>query len=125
MGKYSSDYTDRSINSAQKLAEIACINRAKQMEVILGFKFWNLPDWKGYYFFQLKEASKLLKSLPESSLIKAAQQTQASSLRFGPFIAQAKKNAQEEKIQLSKTYTPGVTNSTGVFKGKKNVPEDL
>ena len=123
--RYPSKYTDKEVTAANYIVELVCENRARDLEIPLPYKFWNLPEWKGYYFFQLKQAQKLLKSLSPLSIMKAVRHTNASSLRLGKFIALAKKIEKQSKQPVPDKEVTLVKNSTGQFKKKNNLPTDL
>lgn len=59
--KFSSRYTDSKVSSAQLIVEIVCENRARNQEMELPQKFWQLPHWKGYYLAQMKYLSIIRK----------------------------------------------------------------
>lgn len=126
--KYQSEYTERLVTAANYLVEIVCYHRSQQMEFPLPKKFWNDRAWKGYYIYQLKEAHKILESIEPLVAIRAAKESGASSLKMGKFLAMCRKfqkEADAEKKRNKDIELKIVTDSTGQFKKKENLPEDL
>lgn len=60
-GIHKSRYTDKLVEDAQLLAEIACERMAKKDGKDLPFKFWNTGRWLRDYKLQLRFANQLLK----------------------------------------------------------------
>lgn len=81
--RYPSLFTDKFITLPQYLAELMCDRRAKTLKRDLPKQFWNnIPEWKNYFMFQLREARQLCNKYSEHSIYQAVNELKyAYSLR--------------------------------------------
>ena len=59
------------VSPSQYITELICERCAKSKGKDLPVKFWNLPDWKKYYKFQITICNRLLKKYLPKSIIAA------------------------------------------------------
>lgn len=75
VAKYPSKYSDNYVTLAQFLAEMMCERRASSLKVDLPRFFWTVcPEWKSYYFYQLKLANNLLVKHNPGHIIRAVNE---------------------------------------------------
>ena len=102
--KYPSRYSPgKGVTAAQYIAELVCEKRAISLHRDLPIKFWNLPEWKGYYLYQIKLANKLLIEYNADSVIKGLNEIRNAYSLANPIV--------KKKIKkLSQILTPEVKN---------------
>ena len=99
--RYPSRYTDKYVTCAQYISEIMCERKAADEKVDLPRFFWNTSKkWKGYYFYQIKLANKLLKTYSCDALIKAVREHKVFSLNNKKLVQFAEKFAKEVKPEV-------------------------
>jgi hypothetical protein len=81
--KYTSEYTDKKIGPAQKIAEMVCENISFRK---LGPKFWNEKPWDSIYKCQLFAAYSILKMYDEELIIKTIKENKTKKLREDSFV---------------------------------------
>jgi hypothetical protein len=85
----------------QWVAEILCERKAHNLDKDLPLKFWNIPEWKGYYFFCLREVDKILKDHSEHSIYQALKAKKTIfSLRAPAFKKELKKQEKVSRPQV-------------------------
>ena len=68
--RYRSRYSPRGyVHAAQYIAELICEKKAQNDKKELPLRFWELPDWKKYYRYQITLANKLIKEYGEYAVI--------------------------------------------------------
>jgi len=70
--KYQSRYSpDAYVTAAQYIIELVCEKKAKFDKTELPIKFWNLPQWSGFFRRNLRKVHALLKQFDERAIIRA------------------------------------------------------
>lgn len=68
--RYPSKYSPNSwVTGPQYILELICERKAGRDKIDLPIKFWNLPEWAGYYKSQLRVCHKLVKKYNEKAII--------------------------------------------------------
>lgn len=126
--KYISKYSpNKKVSPAQYISEIVCERRATSLKTNLPAKFWNNPDWKQYYIFQIKIANELLKTYSDKAILFALNLDKCKtvfSLR-NPVLIGYIKQYKEPKIDTSERSRDIITDSIGVQSKKKNILDNL
>jgi len=90
LSRYPSRYAPRGwVHAGQYAAELICEKYAKTKNKELPLRFWELPDWKKYYQYQVILASRLIKKYGEHPVIAALNDKRTYktySLRGGWFV---------------------------------------
>jgi hypothetical protein len=85
--RYQSRYAPRGwVHAAQYIAELICEKKAQNDRADLPLRFWELPDWKKYFQFQVVLANRLIKEHGEHAVIAALRDNRTYktySLRSG------------------------------------------
>lgn len=103
-----------------------CERRAKQINVDLIDNFWNLPNWKKYFRYQVISANKLLKKFPIEVVLKALDDKTCKILSSinSPYLEKICKTIKIEKPEP--TVNPKrIYNSKGEFSKKKTVLDKI
>lgn len=66
--RFQSSYGAGYISLPQYLAELMCERLAKKNGKTLSIKFWDLPEWRKHYLFQVTVASRLLKKYHQNAI---------------------------------------------------------
>lgn len=70
--KYPSRYSpDGWVSAPQYITEFVCEKKARKDNKELPIKFWEIPEWRKYFRYQITLANKLLKDFPEEAIIAA------------------------------------------------------
>ena len=70
--RYPSRYSpDGFVTSAQYITELICEKKARIDKKELPFQFWELPEWRKYYQYQVVVANSLLQKYSEKAIIAA------------------------------------------------------
>ncbi len=87
---YPSKYSQNTwITAAQYMGEIMCERRAISLKRDLPNNFWNLPEWKKYYCYQVYLANQLLKKHTAEEIINTLTRADFKfiySLKFKKFV---------------------------------------
>lgn len=67
--RYTSKYGGEHISLPQYLAELMCERLAAKNNKTLTFKFWELPEWKKHFQFQVVMAGRLLKKFHAETIL--------------------------------------------------------
>lgn len=104
--KYQSHYSHNVwITAAQYIGEIMCERRALSLKRDLPNNFWNLPEWKRWYKYQVFLAGKLLQKYKAEAIINTLISPDFKfvySLKFKKLIT-AIKNYKFIEPQVTKT----------------------
>jgi hypothetical protein len=65
------------VSVAQYVTEYVCELKAKREKKDLPTRFWDLPDWKKYFRFQIVLANRLLKEFSPDDLVRALKDGRA------------------------------------------------
>jgi hypothetical protein len=77
--KYTSKYSDRGLTAAQYITEKICENKAGGSD--LPFQFWQLPEWKRFFAFQVVAANALLKIYAPEAILRALKAPDAKWIK--------------------------------------------
>ena len=70
--RYQSRYSpDKYVTAAQYIIELVCEKKATFDKTVLPIKFWNLPQWAGFFKCNLRKVHQLLKKFDEKAIIRA------------------------------------------------------
>lgn len=75
-----SEFSDKCITPAQKLAEIMCQRMAKKKGVALPYRFWQFSEWKVTFRRQVQLASALLKIHTFKAIINALNRNETKNV---------------------------------------------
>lgn len=120
--RYPSKYSDKYITLSQFLAEIMCERRASHLKTELPRFFWDtLPEWKQYYFYQLKLANRLVKLHQAGFILRAVNELKYTfSLKLKAIKELIIKYESEPELLREVIEQPIETvNQSGVFIRKK------
>lgn len=67
--RYISKYGGENISLPQYLAELMCERLATKNNKTLVFKFWEIPEWKKHFQFQVVMAGRLLKKFHAETIL--------------------------------------------------------
>jgi len=68
--RYTSIFSpNKKVTAAQYIIELVCKNKATYFKLELPIKFWDFPEWRGFYQAQLKRCHYFLGKYDESILI--------------------------------------------------------
>jgi hypothetical protein len=116
--KYPSKYAqDTWVSAAQYIAEIMCERRGQSLNRDLPNHFWNLPEWKQFYFYQLSLARKLLEEFDPKAVIGTLLQPEFKFVyslklkKLRPAIVEANKIIRESFLVPKKPEEKAVDNA--------------
>jgi len=87
------------VTVAQYIAEIMCEKRAASLQRNLPTNFCKFDEWKGYYFYQLKLARKLLEEYDIKIILDVIRDSKIFSLRNSGLIKRLKYLQQKQPKQ--------------------------
>lgn len=77
---FRSQYTDKWITPAQRLAELMCERMAKKDGATLPWQFWNEPAWKKPFLAQLRFANQVLRAYPYQAVFAVLESRQGAKV---------------------------------------------
>lgn len=100
--RYPSRYSlGKFVTAAQYITEFVCETKARNEGKDLPERFWELPDWKKYYGFQVVICNRLLKKYSAKAILAALKQPKAKRIYSlqAPFLIPL---IQAEQIKLDR-----------------------
>jgi hypothetical protein len=70
---YKSHLDGREVIAERYIVELVSLKLAKVKKIKLEAGYWNDPEWKDYYKFQIRHAYKLTAIYPSEAVVKALQ----------------------------------------------------
>lgn len=97
--RYPSRYSPgKFVSAAQYITEFICEAKARKEQTSLPIRFWELPDWKKYYQFQVTICNRLLKQFKAAAILAALKNPKAKYIYSlqAPFLKNLIKMEQDK-----------------------------
>ncbi len=122
--QYPSRYSpSKFVREDQYIIELVCENKAKSLGKDLPVKFWQLPEWSGFFRSQLRTCKGLLQNYQSEAVIRALKETKCYSLSAKWLLPIINKHQTElNKIPIKKELPDvgGTSFKRKEFNEKKN-----